>query len=182
MKLNRIRLLAILLKINFFKFVISGLAIFVMLIILNGNIQAQGCFVVLKINDPPPISITSTADLTLETITSGSSAGLVFSYFNDPDLLHEVTDPAKVTAGTYYIKGTLNGSMATWVAGPVKVTNSEKPKMVVISQVLKNQDENIDLTAKKIKSGSDVYLLFTYWLEIEANKPIADPKWVGIGA
>ncbi|NEW84215.1 MAG: hypothetical protein GZ094_17875, partial [Mariniphaga sp.] len=62
--------------------------------------------VVLKIHDPAPVcGIGATVDLTLPAVTEGSTPGLIFKYFLDPELKSEISDPTKVGSGTYYIMG-----------------------------------------------------------------------------
>ncbi len=57
--------------------------------------------------NPGPICAPATIDLTLAAVTSGSTAGLTFSYFKDAAATIILTSPNAVTAsGTYYIRGT----------------------------------------------------------------------------
>lgn len=61
---------------------------------------------VLVINDPPSVCFPSTVDITAPEITSGSTSGLVYTYWTDADAKKTFATPASSTEGTYYIKGT----------------------------------------------------------------------------
>ena len=60
----------------------------------------------LSINNPEPVCEPATVDLTDATIISGSTEGLVYTYFTDDLALQAVADPTAVAGGIYYIKGT----------------------------------------------------------------------------
>jgi hypothetical protein len=76
-----------------------------------GGTQATGNFTitsppVLLINPPPTICLPYTVDLTSTNITSGSSTGLVYSYWQNAAATTPYVTPKTATVGTYYIKGT----------------------------------------------------------------------------
>ncbi|HEV8081189.1 MAG TPA: T9SS type B sorting domain-containing protein, partial [Chitinophagaceae bacterium] len=54
----------------------------------------------------------TTADLTAASVTAGSDAGLIFTYFSDAAATTAVTNPKAVVPGTYYIKGTAGACFA----------------------------------------------------------------------
>ncbi len=169
------------LKLRSFKLYVLKLSVFSLIFVLSENIHAQGCSIILKIKDPVPVCSPSTIDLTSASITTGSTEGLKFSYYLDRELTILVPNPESVIAGVYYIKGILIGSRVAWVAGTVKVTVFEKPKLVIIPSILKSPNENVDLTLLSVKSGSDIGLTFTYWYDIEATKPLLSPASIGKG-
>ncbi len=160
------------------RLILYCLTLFVILIILNKSVWAQESFTILKIHDPAAVCYPSTVDLTAAKITEGSTEGLKFSYFTDTDLKTLVSDPERVVSGIYYIKGVSGSTRKTWVAGSVKVTVTDKPKMVIANPVLKSLNEKADLTLSTIKSGSDEGLVYTYWYDSDAAQPLTSPESV----
>jgi gliding motility-associated-like protein len=61
---------------------------------------------VVVINNPPTICSNETADLTSASVTAGSDANLIFTYWTDAAATIAYGTPTEAPAGTYYIKGT----------------------------------------------------------------------------
>ena len=152
----------------------------VILIFLSAEVAlSQDRTLILKINDPDPVCAPSTVDLTSKSITSGSTDGLIFSYFNDPELTKNLTDPTKVGEGKYFIKGISTVSGNAFVAASVRIKVMAKPKLVVANQVIQGSTGKVDLTLPLVTSGSDEGLTFSYWLDVLATKSLSDPINVG---
>lgn len=153
----------------------------IFLLLLADGIQAQNRTLILKINDPAPVCALATVDLTSNTITSGSTDGLVFSYFINPELTNPLQDPTKVGEGKYFIKGSSTVSGNAFVAASVSIKVISKPKLIIINQSIPGPDGKIDLTSPLITSGSEEGLTFSYWLDALATKSLPDPKNTGKG-
>lgn len=166
------------------QFRLSLLELFILSILLisGESARTQGCLAILKISDPAPVCFSATVDLTSVAITAGSTEGLIFSYYTDPELSVPITNPSKVSAGTFYIKGLLTDPRTAWVAGSVKVTVLEKPNLKVISSILVSVNEKTDLTSPLITMGSDTELTFSYWSDSVATMPLPSPKLAGKGS
>lgn len=61
---------------------------------------------VLAVTDPSPVCSPSTVNLTSPSVTTGSTAGLVLTYWTNQNATAEYATPSAATAGTYYIKAT----------------------------------------------------------------------------
>ena len=80
---------------------------------------------VLNITDPSPVCSPATVDITSPAITTGSTAGVTFTYWRNQIATNQYATPTAATAGTYYIKAT-NAAQCI-VIKPVHVTVLNPP-------------------------------------------------------
>jgi gliding motility-associated-like protein len=114
------------------------------------------------------------ANLTAPSVTSGSSAGLTFSYYTDFAGNNFVPQPSSITtSGTYYIKA-INASGCTDIK-PIGVLIRPLPNLVVVPVASACGPGGVNLTLPAITAGSDPGLNFTYWTNSTATSPMTNP-------
>ncbi len=117
---------------------------------------------------PAAVCLGSTVDLTASAVTTGSDAGLTFTYFTDAAATTVLVNPnAVVTSGTYYIKGTNTNGCS--VITPVTVTVNPLPVLTITTPVTICSPNTVDLTAASVTAGSDTGLTLTYWTDSAAT-------------
>ena len=80
----------------------------------------------LILTDPAPVCFPSTANLMTASVTSGSDAGLVFTYWRNFDATRIYFTPLTAPDGTYYIRGTASNGCSD--IKPVRVTVKNRPE------------------------------------------------------
>ncbi len=127
----------------------------------------------LVITNPAPACSPGTVDLTASSITTGSTPGMIFSYWTDAATTIPYPTPTTATAGTYYIKGTLPAGC--FDIKPVVVTVVPGPILQVTNPAPVCGPGTVDLTAGSITTGSTPGLVFTYWTDAAATVPYTTP-------
>ena len=85
------------------------------------------------VNNPVPVCFPNKIDLTDTSLTAGSDAGLVYTYWKDSVATNILPNPQLIGAtATYYIKAAT--SVSCFVVKPVYVTVSKSPLLTVANQ------------------------------------------------
>ncbi len=131
----------------------------------------------LVINNPAPVCAGTTVDLTVASVTAGSSTGLTFTYFTDAAATTSLGSPnAVATSGTYYIKATNSTGCST--VKPVTVTINANPVLVINNPAAVCSPNTVDLTASAVTAGSSSGLTFTYFTNAAATASLSNPNAV----
>jgi subtilisin-like proprotein convertase family protein len=141
--------------------------------------QAQTGSVTVYINPLPTVTITnpaavcspSTVDLTLAGVTTGSTAGLLYTYWTNSGASSALPAPASAAAGTYYIKGTTAAGCAA--IKPVVVTVNATPSLVATAPAAVCSPATVNLAAAAVTTGSTASLTYTYWSDALATSNYA---------
>lgn len=83
----------------------------------------------LVVNNPSPVCSGATTSLKDPVVTSGSQAGLVFTYWSNAAATATLNNPENVGAGTYYIKGV--DPDGCFAVKPVVVSTHHAPTGVI---------------------------------------------------
>ena len=153
--------------------------------------SATGCFDIKPVTvtvNPTPTVLThnpaiacspSTVDLTIAAVTSGSTAGLTFTYFTDAAATISYPTPTTAGAGTYYIKGTT--AAGCFDIKSVTVTINPSSTVVVTNPAAVCAPSTVDLTLGAVTTGSTPGLTFTYWTNAAATTSYTTPTTAGTG-
>ncbi|MES2331819.1 MAG: gliding motility-associated C-terminal domain-containing protein [Bacteroidota bacterium] len=114
--------------------------------------------------------INEGVDITKDFITAGSSPGLSFTYYTDPELKNRylLTDSV-IVSGTYYIKAT--NADGCFVSKSITVKIDPLPVFTVASPKPIAKPGTYDLT-KAVSAGGTL----SYWMNAAATIPLANPS------
>lgn len=128
----------------------------------------------IVVTNPSAVCAPQTVDLTAEAITSGSDAGLTYTYWLDSKATIPYSNYHNAEAGTYYIKGTAaNGSYT--ISDPITVVINPSPIVTVTNPAAVTKPATVDLTLPEITLGSTEGLIYSYWIDINASVPYTTP-------
>lgn len=131
----------------------------------------------LVINTPSVVCLPSTIDITLGSITSGSSGGGVLSYWSDNLATVALATPSVLsTSGTFYIKAT-NGSCSD--IKPINITINPSPQLIITNPSPVCSPSTVDITAPEVTTGSPVVGTNSYWTDAACSIPLTNPTSIG---
>ncbi len=129
---------------------------------------------VLNISNPVSVCSPAAVDLTLASVTAGSTGSGILSYWTNPAATLALTNPSVVTtSGTYYIKST---SGTCFDIKPVTVTINSTPVLSISNPVSVCSPATVDITAAPITSGSTGSVALSYWTNSAATIALANPS------
>mgnify|MGYP001319033607 CR=1 FL=1 len=109
----------------------------------------------LVVNDPNPVCSPGTVDLTVSSVTEGSTSGLTLTYWTDYEATSSLSNPGQVaTTGTYYIKGT--NASGCYTVREVNVTINPLPAAPTANDITETYDGNEYTATASAETGSSV--------------------------
>lgn len=133
----------------------------------------------LAITNPAPVCSPSTINLTAAAVTTGSTAGLTFTYWTNPGATLAYATPSTAANGTYYIKGAASTGCSSVAA--VTATVNTIPSVVTTTPAAACSPATVDLTAATVTAGSTSGLTFTYWTNPAATASYPTPATAAAG-
>ncbi len=135
----------------------------------------------IVLTTPPPSACfpPTTIDLTDTSITSGSTAGLSYTYYTSFLPPTHTNDSTSVFSGTYFIVGTAGSGCSDTTSVTVAVNATPNVNTVPLALC---DSLTVDLTDPAVTDGSTSGLTFTYLSDsLGTMIPIPDPTQVGAG-
>jgi hypothetical protein len=152
---------------------------------------AEGCFDIkpvtitvnpiptLTITNPSPVCSPSSVNLTVASVTAGSTPGLTYTYWTDAGATSSYGTPSAASAGTYYIKGTT--TEGCFDIKPVTVTVNLPPTLTITNPSPVCSPSTVNLTSAAVTAGSTAGLTFTYWTNAGTTSSYGTPTAAGAG-
>ena len=110
----------------------------------------------LIVNNPAPVCKPASVDLRVPAITNGSSLGLTFTYWMNPEATVPLNSPGEIiSGGTYYIKAV--NSEGCSVIKPVVVIIDEVPTVTVNSSTICADGGFANIIATPTPAGNYTY-------------------------
>jgi hypothetical protein len=132
--------------------------------------------VVVTVN-PATTCASSPVDLTATGVTTGSSAGLTFTYWTNANASTALANPnAVATSGTYFIKGT--NASGCFVITPVTVTVNPLPVLTISNPATVCSPATVDITSSSVITSPTTGLTLSYWVDSAATTALTSPNAV----
>jgi hypothetical protein len=114
-------------------------------------------------------------DLTLPSLTQGSTPDLKFNYFVDSNLIEFATKIDSITAsGKYYVKA-INAAGCLDVR-QIVVQYDTVPDISVTDPPPASYPQTVNITAPDLITGSTPGMTYTYWKDPAATIPLTTPN------
>ena len=130
-------------------------------------------------NNPSAVCAPLTVDLSLPSVTSGSTSGLTYTYFTDAGASVPFSTPTTAGPATYYIVGQTSTGCVDTTA--VTVSVNPKPVLVITDPSAVCSPDTVNLTLPAITAGSTAGLTFSYFTDAGATNPMLDSTNVQVG-
>lgn len=131
----------------------------------------------VTVTNPTTVCSPATVDITAAAITTGSTAGLTYTYFTDAAGITVLSNPNSIsTSGTYYIKGTTATGCVD--IKPVVVTINPSPTVVVTDPAAVCAPGSVNITNSAVTAGSTTGLSYTYFTDAAATVILSNPSAV----
>lgn len=129
---------------------------------------------VLVTKDPSPVCYPSTIDITEQSLYTGTTIGVTYSYYTDSNLSNKITLPSQIaTTGAYFVK--ITNANGCFVSAKINVTINPLPTIVLNQPNSIFDYDYIDLTSADIVKGSKGYVKAGYYEDASLTKQLADP-------
>ena len=132
---------------------------------------------VLTINTPATVCSPTTVNLTLATVTTGSTGSGTITYWTDLAATTSFTAPTVATSGTYYIQSA-NGTCSDIEAVTVTITTS--PNLIITDPTAVCEPLTINITLPAITNGSTGGGTLSYWTDASATIALVNPTLISI--
>jgi gliding motility-associated-like protein len=130
---------------------------------------------IFKIKDTTGSCEPGVIDLTLPSLTQGSTPDLKFNYFVDSNLIEFATKIDSITAsGKYYVKA-INAAGCLDVR-QIVVQYDTVPDISVTDPPPASYPQTVNITAPDLITGSTPGMTYTYWKDPAATIPLTTPN------
>lgn len=128
----------------------------------------------LFVNSPDPVCRPASVDITSSAIYTGSTSGLVYSFWTDSAATLPYETPQQTIFGKYFIKGTSAEGCSDVKA--VNVTVHESPVVRITDPDPVCSPARVNITEERIVSGSSPGLTYSFWLDDQSSVEFANPS------